>query len=53
MDRKVVYLGALDDNQNNPTKNFLGGAVEATLKGETPEVTETAPRGCGVQYKRN
>jgi hypothetical protein len=32
-------------------KTYLRDAVEAVLKGETPEVEETRPVGCGVSYK--
>jgi peroxiredoxin len=53
-DRKIVYMGALDDNMNEQkaTKNYLKDAVAAALKGETPEVSETQPKGCGIGYKR-
>jgi hypothetical protein len=51
-ERKIVYMGALDNSMNNPTKNYLEEAVQATLKGETPKVSETKARGCGVKYKR-
>jgi peroxiredoxin len=53
-DRKIVYMGALDDSQNEQkaTKSYLKDAVAAALKGETPEVTETRPVGCGISYKR-
>jgi peroxiredoxin len=52
-DRKIVYMGALDDNGNEAkvAKTYLKDAVTATLAGKTPEVTETRPQGCGVRYK--
>jgi peroxiredoxin len=53
-ERKVVYLGAMDDN-NDPkaVKNkFLEEAVEAALKGSDVKVAETRARGCGVQYEK-
>jgi MoaA/NifB/PqqE/SkfB family radical SAM enzyme len=53
-DRKIVYMGALDDSMKagDVTKKYVEDAVDATLKGEKISVTETRPRGCGVQYKR-
>jgi peroxiredoxin len=52
-DRKLVYMGAMDDKQQNPTTNHLEEAVTAALKGEMPKVKETRPRGCGVKYERS
>jgi peroxiredoxin len=53
-DRKISYLGAMDDNRNEAkvTKKYLRDAVDALLAGKTPAVEETRPDGCGVQYKR-
>jgi peroxiredoxin len=51
-DRKLVYMGAMDDNQNSPKANHVEEAVTAALKGEMPKVKETRPRGCGVKYER-
>jgi len=53
-DRKIAYLGAMDDSQNEAkvSKKYLRDAVDALLAGKTPEVEETQPKGCGVQYKR-
>jgi peroxiredoxin len=50
-ERKIVYLGAMDNDQNKPTTNYLEPAIEATLKGKTPEIQETAGHGCSVKYK--
>jgi Peroxiredoxin len=52
-DRKVVYLGAMDDNMKAPTVSYVGNAVDAALKGAEPEVKETRARGCGIGYKKN
>ncbi len=52
-ERKVRYIGAMDDN-NNPakvTKNYLRDAVDALLAGKEPPVTETKARGCTVKYE--
>ena len=53
-ERKIRYTGALDDNQreDRATKQYLRNAVDALLKGESPAVDETQPKGCGVQYNR-
>ncbi len=51
-DRKLVYMGAMDDAQNNPKANHLEDAVTASLKGEMPKVKETRARGCGVKYEK-
>jgi peroxiredoxin len=51
-DRKVVYMGAMDDSQNSPKVNYLEAAVEAALKGEMPKVKETRARGCTVKYEK-
>jgi peroxiredoxin len=52
--RTIRYMGALDDNQREDkvTKTYLRDAVDALLKGETVELSETQPKGCGVQYKK-
>jgi glutathione peroxidase-family protein len=53
-ERKIRYTGAMDDNgrEDKVKKTYVRDAVDALLKGETVEVTETQPKGCGVQYKR-
>jgi len=53
--RKIRYTGAMDDNmkEDKVTKTYLRDAVDALLAGKTPEVDETRPVGCGVQYKRS
>ena len=53
--RTIRYLGALDDSQNekNVKKTYVRDAVDALLKGETVEITETQPKGCGISYSRN
>ena len=42
------------DNNNNEAsanKNYVQAAIDAALKGETPETKETRARGCGIAYK--
>jgi peroxiredoxin len=53
-DRKIAYLGAMDDSQNEAkvSKKYLRDAVDSLLAGKTIAVEETRPVGCGVQYKR-
>jgi peroxiredoxin len=53
-DRVIKYMGALDDNmaEAKVTKTYLRDAVDAVLKGDSPELSETQPKGCGVKYKR-
>jgi len=54
-DRVIRYLGAMDDNmkEEQVKKKYLRAAVDALLKGESVEISETQPKGCGVKYKRN
>jgi peroxiredoxin len=53
-ERKIRYTGALDDSQREDkvTKTYVRDAVDALLKGESVEVSETRPVGCGVSYKK-
>jgi len=53
-DRVIKYMGALDDNQNEAkvTKTYLRDAVDAVLKGDSPEVSETQPKGCGIKINK-
>jgi len=53
-ERKIRYTGAMDDSQREDkvTKTYLRDAVDAVLKGDTVEVSETQPKGCGVSYKK-
>jgi peroxiredoxin len=51
-DRRVVYMGAMDDNSDaaKVTQNYLGPAVEAALAGKQPNTAETLPVGCRIRY---
>jgi len=53
-DRVIRYMGALDDSQNEAKvkKTYVRDAVDALLKGDSIEVTETQPKGCGISYSR-
>lgn len=51
-DRKVVYLGAIDDNKqaDRVKHHYLQDAIAATLAGKPPEVRETLQFGCAIEY---
>jgi thiol-disulfide isomerase/thioredoxin len=53
-DRKVVYLGAMDDSPDGKsvTKRFVEDGVAAALAGNLPAVKETPAVGCAVRYVR-
>lgn len=50
-ERKVVYLGALDDSPEGKkvTKKYVEDAASAALAGKLPETTETPAVGCAVR----
>jgi thiol-disulfide isomerase/thioredoxin len=52
--RTIRYTGAMDDSQNESkvTKHYLRDAVDALLKGESVEVSETRAVGCGIRYTK-
>jgi hypothetical protein len=52
--RTIKYMGAMDDSQNDTkvTKTYLRDAVDAVLRGDSPEISETQPRGCSVKYTK-
>ena len=52
--RKIVYMGSIDDSWAEPDqvkKPYLRDAIDATLQGKTPTVTETKAKGCGIEYE--
>jgi peroxiredoxin len=53
-DRKVVYMGSLDDNADakKAKVNYLQLAIDAALEGKLPEKKETPPLGCFIRWKR-
>jgi peroxiredoxin len=53
-DRKLVYMGSLDDNTDakKAKVNFVEEAITATLAGKAPATTETVPIGCLIRYDR-
>ncbi len=52
--RKVAYMGKIDDSLHAEKVNeqFLADAIDAVLAGKRPEVTETKPTGCPIDYER-
>jgi hypothetical protein len=52
-DRRLAYHGLVDDNRDEEdvTERYLRDAIEATLAGETPAVTDTEPVGCTVKWR--
>jgi peroxiredoxin len=53
-DRKVAYIGAFDDNQNESKieKKYVADAVDAVLAGKSVPVAETKAIGCGLRTKK-
>jgi peroxiredoxin len=50
--RKLVYTGAMDNSQRNPTTDYLTPAVEAALHGTSAPTAETPAHGCSVKYEK-
>ncbi len=51
-DRKVAYMGAIDDN-NNPKQvkhHYLRDALDALLAGKKPPKEVTQQRGCSIKW---
>jgi peroxiredoxin len=53
-DRKIVYMGALDDNTKPDlvTKRYIETAIDAAVAGKPIEVAETPPVGCLIRFER-
>jgi len=53
-DRKVVYMGALDDKTkaDEAKVNYLANAIDAILAGKSPAKVETLARGCRIRFNR-
>ena len=52
--RRILYMGSMDDSTypDQVKSNYLEPALAAALRGESPAVKETAPRGCRIKYPR-
>jgi peroxiredoxin len=48
------YRGAPDGDYDDPTQNaaFLRDALDAVLDGHEPDLTETAPVGCSIKWRK-
>lgn len=53
-DRKVVYMGSLDDSPDGKTvaKRYVESAIDAVLASQGPVVVETVPIGCRIRFAR-
>ena len=53
-DRKIVYMGGMDDSSNVEIvkHHYLEPALKSLLAGEKPEVAETPAIGCKIRYER-
>lgn len=52
-ERRIAYMGALDDNWRDPAKvetPYARDAVDAILADRPPEIRETRPVGCAIEY---
>lgn len=55
-DRKVQYIGALDNNPQDAaavTTKYVEEAIAALEAGKTPETTSTKAIGCSIKVKRS
>lgn len=53
---EVVYIGAIDDNTENPdaAKNrYVEAAIDALIKGQKPVVNFTKAIGCTIKWKKS
>lgn len=52
-ERKVAYMGAIDDNQNveKVKTHYVTDALDAVLAGKKPDPAKTKQFGCGIQYE--
>ncbi|MEK6260161.1 MAG: thioredoxin family protein [Planctomycetota bacterium] len=52
-DRRIAYMGAFDDQWKDAAKvetHYTRAAIEALLAGKQPEIRETRPVGCAIEY---
>lgn len=51
--RRIAYMGAIDDSlhADRVKERYLTAALEAVLAGREPEITETKPVGCPIDYE--
>lgn len=53
-ERRIAYMGKIDDSmfEDRVTERFLADAVTAVLAGKEPDVAETRPIGCPIDFER-
>lgn len=54
-DMRLRYIGAIDDNPQDPSKvkiNYVENAIEALMADEDPEPARTKAIGCGIKAKK-
>jgi peroxiredoxin len=51
-ERAVAYMGAIDDSMDpeEVTEHYLRDAISATIAKQEPEVQETRPVGCHIEF---
>jgi len=52
---QVAYIGAIDDNTDNPaavSKTYVATALEEILAGKVPTISSTKAIGCSIKWKK-
>ena len=52
-ERRIAYMGAFDDRWKDAAKvetHYTRAAIDALLAGKPPEIRETRPVGCAIEY---
>ncbi|MBC8115327.1 MAG: redoxin domain-containing protein, partial [Candidatus Saccharimonas sp.] len=52
-DRRIAYMGAVDDQWKDAAQvetHYTRAAIDALLAGKQPEIRETRPVGCAIEY---
>lgn len=52
-ERRIAYMGAFDDQWKDAAKvetHYTRAAIDALLAGKPPEIRETRPVGCAIEY---
>ena len=52
-ERRIAYMGAFDDHWRDAAKvetHYTRVAIDALLAGKQPEIRETRPVGCAIEY---
>ncbi len=53
---KVEYIGAIDDNPNDPDhvdQRYVADAVDALIAGKSPSIREKRAIGCTIKWKQS